>query len=557
MDKYLYRAPDGTVYGVTPQYVYLASDGQYYPAQGSVESDASGSWFLQDGNKVPVEVQYVYTDKTGGLCAAPANMVAMTTAAEPVRQPAAGYNAPSYEATPVAAAAYAAPTYGAPAADAVPASYAAPASYAYAAAPAVAAAAATVQAPPAADYSAPGAGRVKPAGYAAPEAQGSEKIKTTGTSASRFVSTCNKAGGAMWIYMLISVIVSTVVMIFWMGADTFFNALSAGDTEEVVDFVTQAMQHALWPATLLAGLTAGLVSALVLAKFNNIKPFSVYGKAQHVKGLNIPAYVISLGGVGAWVFIYAFLCQLIPGLAPGSSGEGTGMPTEPFYLACYCFYSVIIAPFIEEFIFRGVMFKSLSRYGVVFAAIANAALFGLLHRNFQQMPFAFAVGIVFSYCTLRTGSIWLSTALHFGVNFIGTGFGVLETFLPDHADAIDSAMVALYGLFAVAGIITLIVVAAKHKICWTNENPDRCHCLLPYEWSEEKLGEQLLLEDGTYAANKRVKVKGLRFVLAFFVLTFILSCLLECVLQTGFGVDFLSDFLENVMPQAADSVVIF
>lgn len=41
--------------------------------------------------------------------------------------------------------------------------------------------------------------------------------------------------------------------------------------------------------------------------------------------------------------------------------------------------AVIVAPFIEEFIFRGVIFRSLRKHGFLPSALASGFLFGLLH----------------------------------------------------------------------------------------------------------------------------------------------------------------------------------
>ena len=45
--------------------------------------------------------------------------------------------------------------------------------------------------------------------------------------------------------------------------------------------------------------------------------------------------------------------------------------------------TAVVPLFVEEFLFRGVILSQFRKYGDVFAVIASALLFGLLHRNFS------------------------------------------------------------------------------------------------------------------------------------------------------------------------------
>ena len=82
-------------------------------------------------------------------------------------------------------------------------------------------------------------------------------------------------------------------------------------------------------------------------------------------------------------------------------------------------FMVILAPVIEEYIFRRQMIDRLHIYGGRTAVIVSGIMFGLFHGNFSQFFYAAALGIVFGYVYLKTGKLRYTIALHMFVNFFG------------------------------------------------------------------------------------------------------------------------------------------
>ncbi len=74
----------------------------------------------------------------------------------------------------------------------------------------------------------------------------------------------------------------------------------------------------------------------------------------------------------------------------------------------------VAGPVCEEIVFRGSIMRPMLRRGIhPWAVILTSALvFSLAHGNPAQMPFAFAVGIVFGIIYLRTRSLVLTTVCH-------------------------------------------------------------------------------------------------------------------------------------------------
>lgn len=90
----------------------------------------------------------------------------------------------------------------------------------------------------------------------------------------------------------------------------------------------------------------------------------------------------------------------------------------------------IFGPFCEEFVFRGVIYGSYRRNGQynnnmryqknhgngISAVLLSAFLFGLMHMNFNQALYAFAIGIFLALLVEAAGSLWASAFCHMFFN---------------------------------------------------------------------------------------------------------------------------------------------
>lgn len=79
--------------------------------------------------------------------------------------------------------------------------------------------------------------------------------------------------------------------------------------------------------------------------------------------------------------------------------------------------TAVVPALAEEFAIRGVVMQSLRKYGDKFAVVISALVFSIIHGNFEQIPFAFVVGLALGYVVIRTNSIWAGVLLHFLNNF--------------------------------------------------------------------------------------------------------------------------------------------
>lgn len=76
----------------------------------------------------------------------------------------------------------------------------------------------------------------------------------------------------------------------------------------------------------------------------------------------------------------------------------------------------IFGPFCEEFVFRGIMYRSYGKSAGIGAVLLSALTFGLMHMNFNQALYAFGIGIFLAVLVEAAGSLWASVCCHMFFN---------------------------------------------------------------------------------------------------------------------------------------------
>lgn len=89
----------------------------------------------------------------------------------------------------------------------------------------------------------------------------------------------------------------------------------------------------------------------------------------------------------------------------------TGSSVSMFLYICF------VGPFAEEILFRGLLLRSLEKYGKQVAIFVSALFFGLFHGNVVQIPYAFLVGLLLAYVTVEHSIGW-AVLLHVFNNFV-------------------------------------------------------------------------------------------------------------------------------------------
>jgi membrane protease YdiL (CAAX protease family) len=124
------------------------------------------------------------------------------------------------------------------------------------------------------------------------------------------------------------------------------------------------------------------------------------------------------------------------------------------------FVVVIVAPVMEEIVFRGFLYKKLIAYGEKTYVLLSALIFALFHVNFYQLLYAFALGALFAKVVCHTKSIRYTVILHLIINFLGSGVGTLLGLTGSEQP------VMIWGVI----VLALMVVGVAYCIVWLVRN---------------------------------------------------------------------------------------
>lgn len=160
-------------------------------------------------------------------------------------------------------------------------------------------------------------------------------------------------------------------------------------------------------------------------------------------------------------------------------------------------FTVLLAPFMEEFLFRKQIIDRLGKYGERTAILFSGITFGLFHMNLFQFFYAFGLGVIFAYVYTRTRMLCYPVIMHMIINFMGGIIAPmllnvlnLELLMSPEAATAEQLIQMLPGLIAylgyaflllgcsVAGLVVIAVRWNKAQFFSTSHN------LLPGEGRE-------------------------------------------------------------------------
>ena len=152
-----------------------------------------------------------------------------------------------------------------------------------------------------------------------------------------------------------------------------------------------------------------------------------------ILGIVIVSIAFSLGTF--WLLLYS-LNSFFPPVVDFLL-EGTLMPENLWFLALEIISITILAPIVEEFIFRGVILHRLIRKTSVWGGILISSLvFGFLHADFMG---AFLFGIIASLLFLRTGNLLIPILMHMINNTIAVVLMFVAPTWPDWISILEKS----------------------------------------------------------------------------------------------------------------------
>lgn len=152
--------------------------------------------------------------------------------------------------------------------------------------------------------------------------------------------------------------------------------------------------------------------------------------------------------------INILLSQLISILTGILGQNGVTVPTSDFSIhqpsaiavIVQFSYVVIIAPIVEEFIYRGAILTALSPYGRGAAVLFSALAFGLMHGNIPQAASAFGTGLVYAIIAAKCGSILPTVIIHCLNNLLANFSSISDAIGLEHYETFMSVAEIVIGL---------------------------------------------------------------------------------------------------------------
>lgn len=225
-----------------------------------------------------------------------------------------------------------------------------------------------------------------------------------------------------------------------------------------------------WFLNLIVGATAGLTSIFFLSKILNFRLKPLYqppykGASYSIKGtvLFLDANLIS----SAIVTIFLAIFTSIFGVTP-SSPDFSVSYHQPSAVIFFFLYAAIVAPIVEETLFRGIILRSLQNFGNIFAIVASSFLFGLWHGNFEQAIPILCSSVLFGIIAIRSNSIVPSIIAHSLNNIIIAVFTFADTSLS--ASLAEVINVGVFFVLMLAGTLILAFSLSSLKVSDLNRS---------------------------------------------------------------------------------------
>lgn len=212
-------------------------------------------------------------------------------------------------------------------------------------------------------------------------------------------------------------------------------------------------------------------------------PFFVIGKAMGVsvireipfkkieKGIFWPIVLLGVGFCLFSSFAVAFGGQIFDVVGLEFPEIDYKMPKGPLGILISVLSIAFFPAFIEEFSLRGIVLGFLRRHSSTLAIIGSALVFGFMHASTEQIVFAFFVGLILGFITVKTESLWPAITIHFINNLIS----VMSSYLSEINDEISSILlVIVFTLAVLASVFAILVLSKKEdffKLCETSEIP--------------------------------------------------------------------------------------
>lgn len=257
------------------------------------------------------------------------------------------------------------------------------------------------------------------------------------------------------VQLIVSMIGAIVIGIIYAVKNIDEISTNAPNADEITNQMLGATNYIL--------LASSIITVLVFLLIYKIRKKSFKEELQIVKTTKINLVIGIALGISAWLFNAGALSLVQEaGIFQEhfSKMESILAPLSEGNIFIALLTVGIVAPFTEEFMFRGVIFKTLNKnISILWTIIIQALFFGIFHGNLIQGTYATMLGLVFGYITYKTKSLWPAIIMHMVNNTIAT----LSPFILKNVPSTINILVIFIVIGAI-GVITSLYFVKKNNI---------------------------------------------------------------------------------------------
>lgn len=272
----------------------------------------------------------------------------------------------------------------------------------------------------------------------------------------------NKIGISLLVYFLLNFLVVLVGIVVEMVAFMLINGYTnAADKSEETAIENAAMEYIEQSGlSMTAGVFVGILFLfLIFGRKGGIKALVKKNKTMNTKSLlQLICVFMGIQMVGSLSYVLLESGLNLIGLSAETNMEDASSVSQTISMFIYC---GIVAPLVEEIIYRGFILRALEKHGKVLAIVISAFLFGIMHCNVPQSIFAMLVGIVLGYIAMEYSIKW-SIFLHVLNNmFFGDLLSMALSGLSQETQ--NTITSVIMGGFFVIGLIIMIMKRKQIK----------------------------------------------------------------------------------------------
>ena len=263
----------------------------------------------------------------------------------------------------------------------------------------------------------------------------------------------------------------TIVLSFAMGISAYFGV----DLNKYIS--NPAINNLIQIAMTICMFT---LPFLIAALVNKYKIAELVPLIRSRKGTRLPYFLFGLGFCAFAQIAVSMVATIFENMGFSYDLPESETPEGILGFLLTAISTAVVPALMEEFGCRGIMFGIAEKNGgTTFALLVSSAIFGVIHGNFMQIPFAFLVGLVLGIIRIKTGSLWVAILIHGVNNFMSV--------VVDYAGNIigDELTNTLYTVFLV--ICMLLAVVGVSMLAKSGKEE--------YELTEKEEENQVTLKD--------------------------------------------------------------